>query len=44
MEQQGYILDIAEQRLHHEIYLSNAEKAAPEKLKTVTRHPIRRIA
>ena len=41
MEQQGYVLDITEQRLHHEIYLSDARKVAPEKLKTVIRHPIR---
>lgn len=42
MEQQGYVLDITEQRLHHEIYLSDARKVAPEKLKTVIRHPIRK--
>ena len=28
-------------RYHHEIYLSNARKVAPEKLKTVIRHPIK---
>jgi hypothetical protein len=28
--------------LHHEIYLSDARKVVPEKLKTVIRHPIRR--
>ena len=42
MEEQGYVLDINEQRLHHEIYLSDARKVAPEKLKTVIRHPIRK--
>ncbi len=41
MEQQGYTLDITDQRLHHEIYLSDARKVEPEKLKTVIRHPIR---
>lgn len=41
MEEQGYVLDISDQRLHHEIYLSDARKTAPEKLKTVIRHPIR---
>ena len=41
MEQQGYELDITDKRLHHEIYLSDARKVAPEKLKTVTRHPIK---
>ena len=42
MDAQGYELDITETRLHHEIYLSDARKVAPEKLKTVIRHPIRR--
>ena len=42
MEAQGFVLDITEQRMHHEIYLSDARKTAPEKLKTVVRHPIRR--
>ena len=41
-EEQGYVLDITDKRLHHEIYLSDARKVAPEKLKTVIRHPIRR--
>ncbi len=42
MEQQGYVLDLSERRLHHEIYLSDARKVAPEKRKTVIRHPIRK--
>ena len=42
MEEQGYTLDITDQRMHHEIYLSDARKVAPEKLKTVIRHPIKR--
>lgn len=42
MEEQGYVLDITDKRLHHEIYLSDARKVASEKLKTVIRHPIRR--
>ena len=42
MEEQGYTLDISDQRLHHEIYLSDARRVAPEKLKTVIRHPIRK--
>ena len=41
IEQEGYVLDITEDRLHHEIYLSDARKVAPEKLKTVIRHPIK---
>lgn len=42
IETQGYALDITDKRLHHEIYLSDARKVAPEKLKTVIRHPIRK--
>ena len=41
MEQEGYALDITDKRLHHEIYLSDARKVAPEKLKTVIRHPVK---
>ena len=37
----GYELDFSENRLHHEIYLSDPRKVAPEKLKTVIRHPIK---
>ena len=39
---QGYVPDITDKRLHHEIYLSDARKVAPEKLKTVIRHPVRK--
>ena len=42
MEEQGYALDITDHRMHHEIYLSDARNVAPEKLKTVIRHPIRK--
>lgn len=38
---QGYVTDITDRRLHHEIYLSDVRKTAPEKLKTVIRHPIK---
>lgn len=44
MTAQGYELDITDKRLHHEIYLSDARRVAPEKLKTVIRHPIRKSA
>ena len=40
--QNGYENDITESRLHHEIYLSDARKVAPERWKTVIRHPIKR--
>ena len=39
--QNGYENDITESRLHHEIYLSDARRVAPEKWKTVIRHPIK---
>ena len=42
-EEQGYVLDFTAQRLHHEIYLSDARKVPPEKLKTVIRHPVKPI-
>lgn len=41
--ERGYENDFSDSRLHHEIYLSDARKAAPEKLKTVVRHPVRAI-
>ena len=41
LQQQGYELDITDKRLHHEIYLSDARRVAPEKLRTVIRHPIK---
>ncbi|MDR0862618.1 MAG: GyrI-like domain-containing protein [Oscillospiraceae bacterium] len=33
-------LDLSETRRHHEVYLADPRKTAPEKLKTVLRHPI----
>lgn len=42
--EQGYVLDLTHERRHHEIYLSDARKVAPEKLKTVIRHPIKPLA
>lgn len=38
----GYVNDLSETRMHHEIYLSDARRVIPEKWKTVIRHPIRR--
>ena len=43
MKVNGYDLDITESRYHHEIYLSDPRKCAVDKLKTVVRHPIKRI-
>ena len=39
----GYEPDISESRYHHEIYLSDPRKTAADKLKTVIRHPIRKV-
>ena len=40
LKEAGYRNDFSPKRLHHEIYLSDARKTPPEKLKTVIRHPI----
>ena len=42
IEEQGYENDFTDTRLHHEIYLSDVRRVAPEKCKTVIRHPIRK--
>lgn len=42
IREQGYENDFSETRMHHEIYLSDARRVAPEKLKTVIRHPIKK--
>lgn len=42
IQDQGYELDFSDTRLHHEIYLSDPRKVAPDKNKTVIRHPIRK--
>ena len=42
LEQNGYVNDVNRDRSHHEIYLSDARKVAPEKRKTVIRHPIKK--
>jgi len=41
ISEHGYVNDLTTDRLHHEIYLSDARKVAPDKWKTVLRHPIR---
>ena len=43
LDENGYANDITKTRLHHEIYLSDARKGAPEKWRTVIRHPIKEI-
>jgi hypothetical protein len=42
LQENGYASDFSETRLHHEIYMSDARKVAPEKWKTVIRHPIKK--
>ena len=42
LKQTGYVEDISDARRHHEIYLTDARKTAPEKWKTVIRHPVRK--
>ena len=42
IKENGYENDITSERLHHEIYLSDARKVPPEKWKTVIRHPIKK--
>lgn len=43
LDKNGYVNDITNTRLHHEIYLSDARRVVPEKWKTVIRHPIKKI-
>ena len=38
----GFDIDITDKRQHHEIYLSDPRKTAPDKLKTVVRHPVKK--
>lgn len=43
MTENGYELDITGERLHHEIYLSDPRRCDVSRLKTVIRHPIKKI-
>ena len=42
LEENGYENDFSDERRHHEIYMSDARRTAPEKWKTVIRHPIKK--
>lgn len=42
MAEEGYELDITDERFHHEIYLSDVRRTAPERIKTVIRHPVKK--
>lgn len=41
VKENGYVEDFSNTRYHHEIYLSDPRKCAPERLKTVIRHPVK---
>ena len=43
LEESGYVNDFTGKRRHHATYLSDPRKTAPEKCKTVIRHPIRKL-
>ena len=43
MKENGYELDIADERYYHVIYLSVPRKCDVSKLKTVIRHPIKKV-
>jgi len=42
VESSGYMADFSDTRRHHEIYLGDPRKSAPEKMKTVIRHPVKK--
>lgn len=42
LAENGYVNDMNDERMHHEIYMSDTRKVVPEKWKTVIRHPIKR--
>lgn len=43
-QSQGYAADFGESRFHHEIYLSDVRRCSPQRLKTVIRHPIKKLS
>lgn len=43
LQEKGYVNDINNKRLHHEIYMSDARKVPADKWKTVIRHPIKKV-
>ena len=44
LQANGYENDFTPDRMHHEIYLSDARRVPPERRKTVIRHPVRKAA
>ena len=43
LAENGYGTDFTDARRHHEIYLTDPRRSAPEKQKTVLRHPVRKL-
>ena len=43
LRKEGYENDFESGRLHHEIYLSDPRRCQPQRLKTVIRHPIKKL-
>ena len=43
LEHNGYENDLNAERLHHEIYLSDPRECSPDKMKTVIRHPVKKL-
>ena len=39
----GYAMDFSDTRMHHEIYLSDPRRCSPKNLRTVVRHPVKRV-
>lgn len=44
LRERGYESGLSGSRLHHEIYLSDPRKTAPEKWRTILRHPVKEQA
>ena len=44
LAENGYVNDLTDRRLHHEIYLSDARKTTPDRWRTILRHPVRKIS
>lgn len=42
IQKEGFVNDFSEDRMHHEIYMSDVRRTVSEKWKTVIRHPIKR--
>lgn len=42
-EENSYEIDLSKKRLHHEIYLSDPRRCEVSKLRTVIRHPVKKV-